>query len=76
MEIIQSCDNAKDVELALKEKFDLTDYQARKIAQIRLDMLSKAKYESAKEEVERMENRAKRVEQLKSLKKELQSREE
>ena len=61
MEIIQSCDNAKDVELALKEKFDLTDYQARKIAQIRLDMLSKAKYESAKEEVERMENRAKNL---------------
>lgn len=61
MEIIQNCSNAKDVELALKEKFDLTDYQARKIAQIRLDMLSKAKYESAKEEVERMENRAKNL---------------
>lgn len=61
MEIIQCCDNAKDVELALKEKFDLTDYQAHKIAQIRLDMLSKAKYETAKEEVERMENRAKNL---------------
>ncbi|MBE5895530.1 MAG: hypothetical protein E7285_07670 [Lachnospiraceae bacterium] len=61
MEIIQNCENVKDVELALKEKFDLTDYQARKIAQIRLDMLSKAKYESAKEEVERMENRANNI---------------
>ena len=61
MGVIQNCANEKDVELALKEKFDLTDYQARKIAQVRLDMLSKAKYEAAKEEVDKMENRTKNL---------------
>lgn len=58
-EVIKKCREREDIALALKERFGLNDIQIRKLSQIRMDMLTKERYESAKEEIEKMEKEIK-----------------
>lgn len=50
LETIKGCVQG-DFAPALKERFDLNDVQIRKLSQMRLDMLTKERYESVKKEL-------------------------
>lgn len=44
LKLICSSENKKDINIQLKEKFGLSDFQIRKLLSVRLDMLSKDEY--------------------------------
>ena len=52
---LRECEGTKDFVTVLKDKFDLTDYQIRKISQIRFDMMTKYEYEQTKQKLEELE---------------------
>ena len=56
LELIKESKNQADMSIRLKEKYELSDYQIRKISQIRLDMLTQEEYEEYKSEISRMED--------------------
>ena len=51
LELLKECDGEISFKAKLKETFDLTDYQIRKLSQMRLDMLTKEEYEVTKEKL-------------------------
>ena len=54
VEVISQCESEEDFALCLKEKFDLNDVQIRKLSQIRLDMLTKERYEKVKADLQKI----------------------
>ena len=53
---IKNSRNPGEMTIELKEKYDLSDYQIKKLSQIRLDMLTTEKYEECKCEIERIDD--------------------
>ena len=41
LEVLKECEDSDSVKAALKDKFQLSDYQIRKLSQTRLDMMTK-----------------------------------
>lgn len=60
LDVISQCESEKDFAPCLKEKFGLNDVQVRKISQIRMDMLTKERYEKTKADLERIKETEKR----------------
>lgn len=60
LDAISQCESEKDFAPYLKEKFGLDDVQIRKLSQIRMDMLTKERYEKTKAELERIREAEKR----------------
>jgi len=56
LDVISQCESEKDFVPCLKEKFGLDDVQVRKISQIRMDMLTKERYEKTKADLERIKD--------------------
>ena len=52
--------------LYIKDRFGLSNLQVRKLSQIRLDMLTKERYEETKAEIEKLE---KQYEEMSALRK-------
>ena len=48
---LKECEEGVEFSTILKEKFNLNDYQVRKLSQIRFDMMTKKEYESLKNKV-------------------------
>lgn len=63
LEVLRECDDADSVVPKLKERFNLDDYQIRKLSQMRMDMLTKEEYLDAKEKVKMKEASLTREEQ-------------
>ncbi len=57
MQLIRLSENKKDLEIQLKEKFELTDFQIKKLLSMRLDMFSKHDYLIDLEEQKEYESR-------------------
>ena len=55
VKLIQDSEDMTHAVVNLKEQYGLSDYQIRKLSQIRMDMLTKEDYRRAKEELEKME---------------------
>ncbi len=53
VDAISDCESESEFAPRLKEKFNLNDVQVRKLSQIRLDMLTKERYEDAKASLEK-----------------------
>lgn len=53
--LIKESQNSGEMVIKLKDKYDLSDYQIRKLSQIRLDMLTRKEYEKYKAEISRIE---------------------
>ena len=45
IELIKESLNCDDMIIRLKDKYELSDYQIRKLSQIRFDMLTREEYE-------------------------------
>lgn len=60
LDAISQCESEKDFAPCLKEKFGLDDVQIRKLSQIRMDMLTKERYEKTKADLEKIKEREKR----------------
>lgn len=52
LEVLKECEDNDSIEAALKDSFQLNDYQIRKLSQMRLDMLTKQEYVEAKRKQE------------------------
>lgn len=52
LEVLKECEDNDGIEAALKDSFQLSDYQIRKLSQMRLDMLTKQEYVEAKRKQE------------------------
>lgn len=52
LEVLKECEDKDSIEAALKDSFQLSDYQIRKLSQMRLDMLTKQEYVEAKRKQE------------------------
>lgn len=52
LEVLKECEDSDSVKAALKDKFQLSDYQIRKLSQTRLDMMTKQEYSEAKKKQE------------------------
>lgn len=52
LEVLRECDESEVAAVKLKDKFGLSDYQIRKLFQMRFDMMTQAKYKQAKEKIE------------------------
>lgn len=48
IDTIKSVSNSQDINDVLKDKYNLSDYQIRKLSQIRMDMLTAEQYEKCK----------------------------
>lgn len=57
LELIKESKNNRDMIIRLKDKYDLTDFQIRKLSQIRLDMLTQEEYERCKGKIAEIEER-------------------
>lgn len=51
LEVIKASKNTADMVISLKERFQLSDYQVKKLLQFRFDMLTEQEYERNKDEV-------------------------
>ena len=56
IELIKESQNCGDMIIRLKDKYELSDYQIRKLSQIRFDMLTQEEYEKCKAEISRIED--------------------
>ena len=54
LETLRQCKDQDEFVVKLKEQFELTDYQIKKLSQVRLEMLTEAEYQNNKNEVERL----------------------
>ena len=52
LEVLKECEDNDSAKAALKERFQLSDYQIRKLFQMRFDMLTKQEYLDAKRKCE------------------------
>ncbi|WP_251208615.1 DNA gyrase subunit A [Acetatifactor aquisgranensis] len=57
LEVIKGSKDKRDMIVSLKEAFDLSDYQVKKLLQIRFDMLTEQEYKSYQEEAAKMKER-------------------
>lgn len=57
LELIKESKNNRDMIIRLKDKYDLTDFQIRKLSQIRLDMLTQEEYERCKGKIAELDER-------------------
>lgn len=55
LEVLRTCKERDEFSVRLKEEFGLTDYQIKKLSQVRLDMLTEDVYQKNKLENERRE---------------------
>lgn len=55
VDLIKTADKHEDMVIALKEKYDLSDYQIRKLSQIRMDMMTKEEYERCINKIDEIE---------------------
>ena len=55
LEVLRTCKKRDEFSVRLKEEFGLTDYQIKKLSQVRLDMLTEDVYQKNKLENERRE---------------------
>lgn len=60
IDVISRCASERDFAPSLKERFGLDDVQIRKLSQIRMDMLTKDRYEKTKAELEKIKEKEKR----------------
>ena len=60
LDAISRCESEQDFAPCLKEKFGLDDVQIRKLSQVRMDMLTKERYEKTKAELKRIKETEKR----------------
>lgn len=54
IDAIKNSRNPGEMTIELKEKYGLSDYQIRKLSQVRLDMLTTEKYEECQREIEKI----------------------
>lgn len=52
LEVLKECEDNDSIKAVLKDKFQLSDYQIRKLSQMRLDMMTKQEYTEAKKQLE------------------------
>ncbi|MEE1101981.1 MAG: hypothetical protein U0K86_10940 [Agathobacter sp.] len=57
VDLIKSSQNHEEMIIELKEKYGLSDYQIKKLSQIRLDMLTMEKYKECKEKIKEIDDR-------------------
>lgn len=55
IDVIKQCKDAGGMKETLMDRFDLNEYQVKKLSQIRFEMLTEKEYQSYKKEIERME---------------------
>ncbi|GEM_PF-1225509 len=55
VDLIKTSDKHEDMIISLKEKYDLSDYQIRKLSQIRMDMMTKEEYERCHNKIDEIE---------------------
>ena len=55
LEALKECGDSESFASILKDRFGLSNLQVRKLSQIRLDMLTKERYEETKAEIEKLE---------------------
>lgn len=60
-EILEVIKSSKDTFISLKETFNLSDYQVKKLLQFRFDMLTKQEYERYKDEVTKIKENMKKI---------------
>ena len=56
IDAIKNSRNPGEMTIELKEKYGLSDYQIRKLSQVRLDMLTTEKYEECQREIEEFDD--------------------
>lgn len=61
LEVIKGSKNNRDMIVSLKEAFNLSDYQIKKLLQFRFDMLTEQEYKNYKDEVTRIDERQRNV---------------
>lgn len=66
LEALKECGDSENFASILKDRFGLSNLQVRKLSQIRLDMLTKERYEETKAEIEKLE---KQYEEMSALRK-------
>ncbi len=66
LEALKECGDSGNFASILKDRFGLSNLQVRKLSQIRLDMLTKERYEETKAEIEKLE---KQYEEMSALRK-------
>ena len=55
VELIKTAEKRDDMIIALKEKYNLSDYQIRKLSQIRMEMMTKEEYTRCLNKIEQIE---------------------
>ncbi len=56
IDLIKGSQNAADMVIALKDNYELSDYQIRKLSQIRLDMLTQEEYERCEARIKEIDD--------------------
>lgn len=64
LEVIKKSKDNMDVTASLKETFNLSDYQVKKLLQIRFDMLTEQEYKNYKEEVAKIKEKKEGISEL------------
>lgn len=57
LEALKECGDSESFASILKDRFGLSNFQVRKLSQIRMDMLTKERYEETKAEIKKLEKR-------------------